>query len=481
MSNKPSFILPEVLPPVTMHKYERYLPTAFDDSLSMLEKVNKVIHYLYEYSDVTNEMVLRWNEVYDWVMNEGLEVAVLDKLNVWLKDGTLADIINKDIFEDLNGKIDGLTDDFVDFKTEVVEQISKEVEVLVEEFGEFKKDLTGQVDIMNTKFNQIYGLADSRVYLYVDAKNGNDAVADGTKEKPYKSIQKCLDDIPKVINQDRYIMIEPGEYLEDLRIKSIVGSAIYMQSTTGADYKVNSAVFFDLNGLVRVENCEFVGKDPSLPFNLRFSRCSYATVNNCRFVQNKLGTEVVAIEFDGTQGSVNSTHFDAQYTCVFSQNGSEVRVDSTNTHGPTPSLRAVSIFSGHINFNGTVEWIDKTLTPITASRGGRYTWDRTYIDLNLLNGWESINESTYKARAFKDDSNMIHLFGTIRGGTVGSVDAFQLPEWYRPVFNTMVFPAFVDDNTIAKIVIDRSGSVQVQRGSNTPYISLSGISFYSGR
>lgn len=40
-----------------IQRYERYLPTAFDDSLSMLEKVNKVIEYVNETGRITNELI----------------------------------------------------------------------------------------------------------------------------------------------------------------------------------------------------------------------------------------------------------------------------------------------------------------------------------------------------------------------------------------------------------------------------------------
>lgn len=82
------------LPEMFVQQYERYLPTAFDESLTLLEKVNKVIGYLYEIGRITNEMLERWNEVYNWILNDGLEEAVKEKLEEWLLDGTLDGILN---------------------------------------------------------------------------------------------------------------------------------------------------------------------------------------------------------------------------------------------------------------------------------------------------------------------------------------------------------------------------------------------------
>ena len=90
---KPDLLRTGTIRPVTFHKYERYLPTAFDESLSILEKINKMIHYLNEIGELTNEMIEKWNAVYDWVLNEGLEAEVSLKLDAWLADGTLGEIV----------------------------------------------------------------------------------------------------------------------------------------------------------------------------------------------------------------------------------------------------------------------------------------------------------------------------------------------------------------------------------------------------
>lgn len=75
--------------PITIQQYERYLPTAFDESLSLLQKVNKVIEFMNRVGEITNEIVEQWNVVMEWVMNEGLEESVSLKLEQWLTDGTL--------------------------------------------------------------------------------------------------------------------------------------------------------------------------------------------------------------------------------------------------------------------------------------------------------------------------------------------------------------------------------------------------------
>lgn len=106
--SKPSIHGFTQLAEVLIQKYERYLPTAFDPSLSIIEKVNKVIEYLNQIGKITNDIILKWNEVMEWVMNEGLSESVNDKINEMLEDGTLAGIINEVIFADLNQRLDGV-------------------------------------------------------------------------------------------------------------------------------------------------------------------------------------------------------------------------------------------------------------------------------------------------------------------------------------------------------------------------------------
>ena len=108
MSNKVPLIRSMQVPPVMIQKYERYLPTAFDESMSILEKINKVIHHMNEIGRLTEEMMLKWNEVYEWVMGEGLTQSVEDKLKEWLEDGTIEEIINVTIFGKLNDRLDVL-------------------------------------------------------------------------------------------------------------------------------------------------------------------------------------------------------------------------------------------------------------------------------------------------------------------------------------------------------------------------------------
>jgi lysophospholipase L1-like esterase len=101
---KPTLTSFTTLAPLIIQEYERYLHTAFDDGLTMLQKVNKMMERLNQIGIITNDLVVQWNSVMEWVMNEGLEEEINQKLTAMSVDGTLDEIINQNVFGDLTQK-----------------------------------------------------------------------------------------------------------------------------------------------------------------------------------------------------------------------------------------------------------------------------------------------------------------------------------------------------------------------------------------
>src|SRR5690606_18299365 len=98
--NKPSISNFNTVTRIFTQKYERYLPTTFDESMTLLEKMNKVIIYLNQIGELTNQVVEQWNEVMDWLLNQNLKELVEAKLEEWLADGTLQDILEYVLLSD---------------------------------------------------------------------------------------------------------------------------------------------------------------------------------------------------------------------------------------------------------------------------------------------------------------------------------------------------------------------------------------------
>ena len=109
-----------------------------------------------------NECITVSNETIDlakWLVNEGLEIEVVKKLMLWLEDGTLENIINVNIFNTLNEKINVL----------------KLREVNIIEFG---GDPTGQKDSSIALQNAINSLNDTANSSY-KSKGGRVKVPQG--------------------------------------------------------------------------------------------------------------------------------------------------------------------------------------------------------------------------------------------------------------------------------------------------------------
>lgn len=83
------------------HEYERYNPSAFDEGLTMIQRMNKILHYLHEIGKVTDDTLLEWKIFKDWFDKEGLTENVRERLQEMILDGTFDDIINDELFKDV--------------------------------------------------------------------------------------------------------------------------------------------------------------------------------------------------------------------------------------------------------------------------------------------------------------------------------------------------------------------------------------------
>jgi hypothetical protein len=129
------------LAPILIQEYESYLPTAFDESMSLLEKVNKVIQRLYEIGELTNSVVTQWNEAMEWVMNDGLTVAVVAKLDEMALNGVLANLINIDLLNLKANKAD-------------LDMVNKKI-IYPEKYGAVGDGVTDDYTAIQTMYNSI--------------------------------------------------------------------------------------------------------------------------------------------------------------------------------------------------------------------------------------------------------------------------------------------------------------------------------------
>lgn len=139
MTFKDNYSVKHSLKKLFLQRYERYLPTAFDESMSILEKMNKLIESQNALIDVVNahqeftsdqlerafgiiddnlakqleqfrkeleEQTLLYEEIRDKIHSDLLPDAVKQKLEEWLLNGTIEELMNDTIFKDIQEQLD---------------------------------------------------------------------------------------------------------------------------------------------------------------------------------------------------------------------------------------------------------------------------------------------------------------------------------------------------------------------------------------
>lgn len=169
--------------------YETYLPNAFDESLTIIEKVNKVIFQLNtlyssdlalqqqidELHQMIDDLISQWRQFLvdfeewkTWLETEGLLEAVRIGLDELVDNGTLSSIINDELLTDINQKI---------------EVLDNELEELSVEVDENYETLNQKIDSITGNLGSPGGVYETYDELVANHPNGDDqiyvVIADG--------------------------------------------------------------------------------------------------------------------------------------------------------------------------------------------------------------------------------------------------------------------------------------------------------------
>ena len=160
-----SYSVKQSLRELFLHQYERYLPTAFDESMSLLEKMNKLIEsqnqlieamnvhtehtseqierafdivdtnldiQLKNFRDELQEQKQLYEEIRDKIHSDLLPDSVNQKLEEWFLSGRIENMINNDVFNEYLARIED-----VENRVENKELLQ---EVNIKDYAELVKD-----------------------------------------------------------------------------------------------------------------------------------------------------------------------------------------------------------------------------------------------------------------------------------------------------------------------------------------------------
>ena len=79
-------------------RFNSFITTQFDDSLSVEMQIRSLIKWITNSRELINDIVDYIN-LFIEMFDERLQEEIVEHLNKWLADGTLAQIINNDVFD----------------------------------------------------------------------------------------------------------------------------------------------------------------------------------------------------------------------------------------------------------------------------------------------------------------------------------------------------------------------------------------------
>lgn len=237
----------------------------------------------------------------------------------------------------------------------------------------------GEPKYVATHANAVEGLSDfiqkdyerlgSTQKIYVSEGRGDNSLAEGSENRPYRTIQAAVDSLPLISGTEFYIFVEAGVYLEDVTVSGARSARLEILSTkndeenakeANTSVMVRSITFKDCGMYCRAQG--ITQTDPQSTYRnsfIRFIRTNYGAINNCRAVINtKSFEEYNAYFFDGTTGAVYYSMASNQNCAIKAQFCSNVRVTSgVSGTGNDTALwaRESTIYLGGQNVTGTTE------------------------------------------------------------------------------------------------------------------------------
>jgi hypothetical protein len=172
--------------PVTLNSFDKLYPMrirqyeslVLPDEASILVKINSMVEYLNSVGKLSNDVVKNWNNVMDWVLNDGLTTDVSAKIDKMQTDGVFDTIFNTNIAPSLGNLSELTTAD----KTNLVHALN---EVKAEADG--KADQSS-LDTTNANIGLLSDLQTSDITSIVNAINAAKQLTDNNYLNVYRRV-----------------------------------------------------------------------------------------------------------------------------------------------------------------------------------------------------------------------------------------------------------------------------------------------------
>ncbi|MDT2514665.1 hypothetical protein P7D79_10615 [Enterococcus avium] len=207
-----------------------------------------------------------------------------------------------------------------------------------------------QLEQLNQAIGKLMGTYGATLDLYVSSVDGDDKNGDGTKEKPFKTIQMAVNVMPLISSSRITILIDDGVYLEDVVLKSINALRIDIrtiqslgvldQSKNDMPVKVRSIGFFNCTGYFQIAGIQAVDQANApifegYKYSFSCEQSGYLALNQVRCVENTkaISNHVVSYVGGTSKCHIYNSHFDNQNQINVSRLMSETRMagDVTGT------------------------------------------------------------------------------------------------------------------------------------------------------
>lgn len=217
------------------------------------------------------------------------------------------------------------------------ELLTKEELALV---NQLIKNQSDSITQLNSTIQELYGGSGGSISLFVSAELGNDTTADGTEEKPFKTIQAAINSLPLLSTSQFYIYVEPGVYLEDVVISNITSGKLNIVATNlsvvdasagDTGVFVRSVLFIDCGMYCAVRGFTQTDVANSPKYFVYFNGAMYGVADRCRAVQNTKNINgYTAFGWERcVAGNFYRCHVSNQYYAIKGAFGTGTRIEST--------------------------------------------------------------------------------------------------------------------------------------------------------